>query len=372
MFLNKLKVFKKIFIFLIIFLVLIELSSFIVLYSYSLLTNKPNSNSILQPQIKYELEKVINSSILTPTRWYSYLPNFSGSYVQTDSSGFRINNANLNHSKSIGFFGGSTMFSVYTTQPETIPDQINIKNFNSLNFGIGGYSTSAELATFIEVQRKYKNIKIAVFYDGVNDVARFLELYEEIKFDNKKKTMNAIFENTGYYYKIGIENSLNQEFFSDKSKISYHSSFLQLIQRVKKKLFYKSSYTEEEINSMSEKITDLYFENLKDISDYANIKKIRVFFIFQPTIFTTKKKLTFNENNIIKNERTVVSDLFKVTHKKILNDKRFKTYNIIDMSNSLNDLKENIFFDWHHLNGVGNKRVAEQIKEIIVKKINNN
>jgi len=357
---------KKTIIYVLFFTITIELSSLFFMLGYLKITQKKNTFLNNDTKIKEEIEQVINSSVFNPHRWYAYLPNFNGNYIKTDSLGFRIDNDKIKNLPSIGFFGGSVMFSVYTKQSETIVDQMRLEGFNLLNFGIGGYSTAAELPTFIEVQRKYKNIKTAVFFDGVNEVARFIEFYEEIKRNDKKKlAYSSIFENNGYYYKIGVENSINQKYFLDNNKISYNSSFLKLFNAIRERVFFKITYSEVELDMMADKITDLYFKNLKDIYDYAKSKEIKVVFIFQPTIFTTKKKLTAEEENIINNDRTIVGDLFKTTYKKIMNDRRSKIYNIYDFSNSLDEIKDEVFLDWCHLNGNGNKKIASDIEKIL-------
>jgi hypothetical protein len=364
---------KKVFLYILIFTITIELTSLLFIFAHYKIIQKKNSFLNNDMKIKQEIEKVIDSSVFAPHRWYAYLPNFNGNYIKTDSLGFRIDKDKIKNLPSIGFFGGSVMFSVYTKQSETITDQIQINDFNLLNFGMGGYSTAAELPAFIEVQKKYKNIKIAVFFDGVNEVGRFIEFYEEINRNStKKKLYGPIFENNGYYYKLGIENSINQKYFLDKNKISYNSSFLKLFNAVREKLSFKITYSEAELGIMADNITNLYFKNLEDISDYAESKKIKVIFIFQPTIFTTKKLLTAEETNIIIDNRSIIADLFKITHKKIMDDSRSKIYHIHDFSNSFDDIKDEVFLDWCHLNSIGNLKIAKDMEKILISEIKKN
>ena len=123
---------------------------------------------------------------------------------------------------------------------------------------------------------------------------------------------------------------------------------------------------------MADNITNLYFKNLEDISDYAESKKIKVIFIFQPTIFTTKKLLTAEETNIIIDNRSIIADLFKITHKKIMDDSRSKIYHIHDFSNSFDDIKDEVFLDWCHLNSIGNLKIAKDMEKILISEIKKN
>jgi hypothetical protein len=134
----------------------------------------------------------MSDSILFLTRWYMNQRNFRGRYVVTDDAGFRIDPTAVTEAKSIGFFGGSIIFSILTRQEHTIPAQVHLPGFNSLNFGVQGYSTAAELPTLLEALRKYR-LEVAVFYDGGSEIARYLEMLQD--------GAPEAFATVGYYYR---------------------------------------------------------------------------------------------------------------------------------------------------------------------------
>jgi hypothetical protein len=203
-----------------------------------------------------ELETVISNNVFFPTRWYTNMPNFNGKYVVTDGSGFRIDKKLLVNSRSIGFFGGSTMFSVVTKQSETIPDQFQLTGFDTLNFGVGGYSTTAELPTFIEALNKYPNIKVAVFYDGVNEVARYVELVQD-------EASVELFKSVGYYYKALAKTSVLD---LRDTNINFTSSFFELWSRLVTKLFNSGVKLENvDWDKVSTVISDEYLTNIEFI-----------------------------------------------------------------------------------------------------------
>ncbi len=103
-----------------------------------------------------------------PTRWYTPPSNYRGKYVTTDRYGLRIDRKVVkSDATKILFFGGSTMFSTTTRDQGAIPEIINrrlrLDKTICLNYGIGGYSTYAEIGAFCEALRREKNCKIAVF-----------------------------------------------------------------------------------------------------------------------------------------------------------------------------------------------------------------
>ena len=97
--------------------------------------------SFLTNELKEHLTNVQSNVHLNLYRWYSNVPNYNSSEVQTDASGFRINTEKLSSKKLIGMFGGSTTFSVLTNQEQSIPDLMTNESSSCqiLNFGVGGY-----------------------------------------------------------------------------------------------------------------------------------------------------------------------------------------------------------------------------------------
>jgi hypothetical protein len=310
------------------------------------------------PEVMNELEIVQSQNIFFPTRWYTNKLNFNGKYVTTDKSGFRIDSNKTTKTKNIAFFGGSTMFSISTKQSETIPDQINFENFNSLNFGVGGYSSTVEIPTFIEAINKFQNIRIAVFYDGVNEFGRYIEMLQD-------KAPIDLFTYVGYYYKPGIVFSMNEAQLQN-NQISYKSSFLWLCLRLKEKINAMIQPTNKtNLEDVATKIADQYLNNLEIIDIISKGKKIKPLFFWQPNIFTTKKELTNSELKIVSKDKTIIPKLAKLVHDKVMVDPRAKKLHIIDLTHSLDNIKGDIFYDWCHLNGEGNSAVANQMKIFI-------
>ncbi len=121
----------------------------------------------MERSLAQELSLVQAQAKLSQYRWYQNLENFQGVNVITDASGFRIDNRALDNRIKVGMFGGSTTFSVLTDQNGTIAEHISRQSdvYQVLNFGVGGYSSSAEIMTLVESLRAYPTLKMAFFYD---------------------------------------------------------------------------------------------------------------------------------------------------------------------------------------------------------------
>jgi hypothetical protein len=317
--------------------------------------------SVMSKDLSKELAHVQGRANLSLYRWYQNLPNFNGMYVITDPSGFRIDQRALDNRVQIGMYGGSTTFSVLTDQKNTIADQLSQKNdiYQLLNFGIGGYSTSAEIMTLVESLRIYPNIKIAIFYDGVNELGRAIE--GQIK--NLNGNESEFILGTPYIdgVQAAIRNSTGPGFSLNQSNLFYIYDRILARKRMNDSLSY----------DLLQSVKERYFANLKILSAICNEYELKCIFIVQPSIHTTHDSvLTDSEIRIKKN------DIFGKNYPQLINeifsDDRANKFNIIDLSTALNS-KENtlrVFYDWHHLNSEGNKIIANQIKSEIMPALN--
>ncbi len=297
--------------------------------------------------------------IVYPHRWYTAQPNFVGDHIVTDTVGFRINPHEATNKINVGFFGGSTMFSASTTQTATIPGALSSLNSASnrsyLNFGMGGYSSSTELVAFIEAARIYKLSEV-VFYDGVNEVARGLEKVQDFKLNRSQ-----LYAKFGYPLKSAYNFSLE----SDEPLYSfrYDSSTLYIFKRLQE--FRALNSTEAiDLNAIADSIVDLYYANVADISGLAKSKGIKAWFIWQPHIFNTSKKLTDAEK-VYLNDKSLLGPLSIIVDKKVFSDPRGQKFGVIDLRSALDKVETTVFLDWCHLNIAGNRAIAKAIATAI-------
>src|SRR6516165_2541313 len=297
-----------------------------------------------------------SNSILFPTRWYTNQPNFRGRYVVTDDAGFRIDPTAVTEAKSIGFFGGSTMFSILTRQEHTIPAEIHLPGFNSLNFGVPGYSTAAELPTLLEALRRYR-LEVAVFYDGVNEIGRYVEMLQ----DGAPEAFAAV----GYYYRGGIDGAFASYFSSHQAGVIVQTPSMRIAKRVWLMLRAQAVSQSQSLEEIARSIAAQYFANIRDIQLIARANSVAPIFVLQPNIFTTGKRLTPTELAIRNRDKTIVAQLAPLVRSAIMSDPRARAYDVVDASDVFDAAEGEIFYDWCHVGVAGNKIVADRISALI-------
>lgn len=313
----------------------------------------------VNPEVFEELREVQKKHQLNLYRWYNNIPNYAGKYVTTDASGFRINVKKLNDSDIIGMFGGSTTFSTLTDQQGTIANLLSKKlpNYQVLNFGVGGYSTGAEIMTFVEAIRKYPKIQTAIFYDGANELGRAFDRFRERRLSNSSDLIGTpYFE--GKLRAIRNENGL---------QIGLRNSNIYYVYRLisgKINLNKKFAQTNQ-VDDMLNNIVNRYFSNLKVINGICKEHDVICLFIWQPTLFTLDDKKLSKEEQLIK-DSTPRSD-YRFLTKKILSDERAKEYEVKNLT-WVFDKKpssQQIYYDWCHVSLEGNILVAEALAKLL-------
>jgi hypothetical protein len=314
-----------------------------------------NNEVVREPDPAGEVFAVMSNSILFPTRWYMCQPNFKGRYVVTDDAGFRIDPTAVTETKSIGFFGSSPMFSILTRQEHTIPALVHLPGFNSLNFGVHGYSTAAELPTLLEALRRYR-LEVAVFYDGGSETARYLEMLQ----DGAPEAFAAV----GYYARVGIDGALASYFSSHQAGVIVQTPSMRIAKRAWLMLRAQavSHQSPEEIARSS---AAQYFANIRDIQLIARANSVAPIFVLQPNIFTTGKRLTPAELAIRDRDKTIFPQLDRLVRSAIMSDPRARTYDVVDASDVFDAAEGEIFYDSFHVGAVGNKIVADRMIALI-------
>jgi hypothetical protein len=314
--------------------------------------------TILDTQAKAELREVQGNANLNLYRWYSNLENFRGQHVITDASGFRINSQAITNDEIVGMFGGSTTFSVITTQEDTIPDLLSnmLESKQVLNFGVGGYSTGAEIMTFVEALRVYPTMTTAVFYDGVNELIHALEQYEGVFYPNSYEVIGApYFESVN----AAISNSLPLGFSLADSNLYY------IYQRIHKILNRNNDALE--IDSRLEPILNRYFDNIKVLSAICSEYKVKCIFAWQPSLFTTLKDSLSERELELLNETTRIDGFpYIKLSQMVFEDNRSEQFGVVNLTGAL-DLKpsdDQYFYDWVHINADGNRLVARAISNL--------
>jgi hypothetical protein len=315
-----------------------------------------NNEVVREPDPDGEIETVLSNSVLFPTRWYMCQPNFRGRYVVTDDAGFRIDPTAVTEAKSIGFFGGSIIFSILTRQEHSIPALVHLPGFNSLNFGVHGYSTTAELPTLLEALRKYR-LEVAVFYDGGSEIARYIEMLQ----DGAPEAFAAV----GYYYGAGIDGALLSYFSSHQTGVIVRTPSMRIAKRAWLMLRAQAVSQSQSLEEMARSIAARYFANIRDIQLIARANSVAPIFLWHPNIYTTGKRLTPAELAIRDRDKSIYPQLDRLVRSAVMSDPRARTYNVVDLSDVFDAAEGEIFYDPFHVGAAGNKIVADRITALI-------
>lgn len=319
-----------------------------------------------------EIQKLRNyGMVINANRGFGMLEGFAGQYFNTDLLGRRVvpnQPANAEKLKGVGFFGGSTAFSMGTDDGDAIAGRLQ-KLFNDkhvavpvFNYGVPGYASTLELNYFIEATRM-QPMSVAVFYDGTNEIVNYMNQLQS-------GAQSPLFEATGYPFYYGllraIANIPGAEDNRPMDMARRHQFYAPL---VKPTTPMNGLITPENVDGHAKKLLALYEANVKDIAALAKAKGIRPVFVWQPDIYLTKKPMTVDEAWI--HNQFPAHRLLAETVKRYLFEDvragRLKDVTFIDASNALDDMPEAAFFDFCHTSRAANERVAQLIMKELSK-----
>ena len=293
---------------------------------------------------------------------YNYKNTYSVSKTETGvNARDSVNYPTTDNSTNIWFFGGSTMYSLLTSNQHTIPSLFakiaNVKgtSVHVTNYGISAFNSSLELINYVDLLRRVKDKpEIVVFYDGYNDSTTSLaygaiQINQQATFgafgDNSKKAASYHFiqmlNKNSYIFKRIVGNSITYKYFlSDQPDFSNRS-----------------------INETAQR----YISNVKYIEKISEAHGIKPYFFLQPMPFT-KKDLSHEEKqriNIYHKHSPKVYNIIKNACKD--------NSNFFDLSDAFDEYKETLFFDrGGHVHNKGNSIIAAEMFNTVNKYMTRN
>jgi lysophospholipase L1-like esterase len=271
-------------------------------------------------------------------------------YISTDfdsemfnvSGGFRETTSQPEDFQAeIFIFGGSTVFSIETPDAYTIPsflqsmlNEAGMGHYRVVSRGIPGGYSEEELAALLETDIQPGDI--VIFYDGINEIFRYL-------MDRSPKQ----YDNLIYYMKKSL---LLNDF---------------LIPRLPLKRF-------EDPESYQKEIYQIYSQNLTRAEEYVRQNGGTFVHILQPSLYTTPN-LSQREKNLLENLRVLYPGWIEAYHlgyqaaTRAHEDLVARGIPSIDFQQTLDgeDRTVEIFIDDLHLNHAGNKIIAARIMDAL-------
>lgn len=291
-----------------------------------------NANNSYSPHDEYNFA---NGELIKSSGDLITIGDFDGSFINI-KDGRRVTvGSNGLRKQRVLIFGGSTVFCAEVPDLLTSSSQLQqliLKNnfeFDVLNYGIPG----------LRIENQFNIVKtvtdlgpgdIVVFYDGVNDLIRVFE--EGLKrhknqapwrqlnnFSFAVEKRSSLFKRlsiSGYVDNIGVTNE-----YLDSGASQYISDNWLKYEELARELVQKSG------------------------ADFVHI--------LQPNWLSYKKLSESKSEDRRFSDMRIIQEIFK--------SNASQNSGILDFSDRLNTLNDTPFFDWVHLDEIGNKKIAEEM-----------
>ena len=261
--------------------------------------------------------------------------DFDGSFIKI-TDGRRVTaGSNGLRKQRVLIFGGSTVFCAEVPDLLTSSSQLQqliLKNsfdFDVLNYGIPG----------LRIENQFNILKnvpdlgsgdIVVFYDGVNDLIRaFEEGLNRHKNNFPWRQLND--------FSFAVEK---------RSSLFKHLSISGYVDNIGIANAYLDSGASQYIDANWLKYDELSRELVRKTgADFVHI--------LQPNWLTYKKISESKSEDKRFSDMRLIQEIFKSI--------AAQNPGIFDFSESLNPLEDTPYFDWAHLDEIGNKKVAEEM-----------
>ena len=113
---------------------------------------------------------------------------------------------------------------------------------------------------------------------------------------------------------------------------------------------------------MADKVVSKYLANLRMVRALGHDYGFEVCFFWQPQLFTDSKQLTESEMTLLNHPWLggQTKELTTAVYNRIRDAVREDAY-LIDIRDAFQGMAEQVYFDPCHVNGCGNRRVAEMM-----------
>ena len=294
------------------------------------------ANNLYSPHDEYNSA---NGELIKSSGDLISIGDFDGSYIKI-KDGRRVTvGSNGLQKHRVLVFGGSTVFCAEVPNLLTSSSQLqqlileNNFEFDVLNYGIPG----------LRIENQFNILKtvtdlgpgdIVVFYDGVNDLIRVFE--EGLKrhknqapwrqlnvFATAVEKRSLLFKRlsiSGYVDNIGVTNE-----YLDSGASQYISDNWLKYEELARELVQKTG------------------------ADFVHI--------LQPNWLSYKKLSKSKSEDRRFSDMRIIQEIFK--------SNASQNSGIVDFSDRLNTLNDTPFFDWVHLDEIGNKKIAEEMFKVL-------
>jgi lysophospholipase L1-like esterase len=302
---------------------------------------------------------------------------FRGSYMTLDERGLRHTpgeNTGSDGAIRILCFGGSTMMGMGARDEQTIPAEL-ARGLKALghqvsvtNYGQLGHNSTQEVITLQQLLKAGERIDIAVFYDGINEM--------------------ACAEQSGRADGLFNEARRRAEFnllHPDRRRDLIVAALIAAVPRTLRRLrrwtglalrgpfpMLGMDLSRVDLKVLARDVIAAYAANLRLVRLLAREYAFQPLFFWQPVI-TTKQRKTADEQRW---ERDYTNDPVRrrQLYEAIIAERRrsaelLNTSDAIDLSALFDDWVEPVYIDLYHLSEAGNAAVAEAMLPTVARAV---
>jgi lysophospholipase L1-like esterase len=299
---------------------------------------------------------------------------FRGAHLTLDERGLRPTpgeDVAGDHAIRILCFGGSTMMGMGARDDQTIPALLARglaalgHRVSVINYGQLGHNSTQEVITLQQLVKSGERVDIALFYDGVNEM--------------------ACAEQTGHADGLFNEAHRRAEFkllHPERRRDLYMAALLAAAPRTFRRLrrltglrlrgplpAAEADLSRVDIAALARAVIAAYAANLRLVRSLAKEYGFQPLFFWQPVI-TTKKHVTPDEQRWIK-DYTRDPERRLSLYQAIIDERRccpelVNARDAIDLSRLFDDWTDPVYIDLYHLAEAGNTAIAEAMMPAVI------
>ena len=292
---------------------------------------------------------------------------FRGAYVTLDERGLRPTPGEKTANGEairILCFGGSTMMGMGSRDDQTIPALLARRLterghcVSVTNYGQLGHNSTQEVITLQQLLKSAEPIDIALFYDGINEMACAEQTGRADGLFNEARRRAEF-------------NLLHQNRRRDLITAALISSAPRTMRRLRRLTglplrgplpVEQTDLTQVDLTGLAREVIAAYLANVRLARLLAGEYAFQPIFFWQPVI-TTKKLKTPDERRWV-DDYTNDPERRRLFYEAVVHERRrhpalVETSGIIDLSALFDDWMEPVYIDLYHLSEAGNAAVAE-------------
>ncbi len=292
---------------------------------------------------------------------------FRGAYVTLDERGLRPTpdekTANGGAIRIL-CFGGSTMMGMGARDDQTIPAVLARRlterghRVSVTNYGQLGHNSTQEVITLQQLLKSAEPIDIALFYDGINEMACAEQTGQADGLFNEARRRAEF-------------NLLHPDRRRDLVAAALISSAPRTLRRLRRLTglplrgplpIEQADLSQVDLVALAREVIAAYLANLRLVRLLAREYEFQPIFFWQPVI-TTKKFKTPDERRWV-DDYTNDPERRRLLYEAIIGERRrspelLEASDIIDLSALFDDWTKPVYIDLYHLSEAGNAAVAE-------------